>query len=587
MCGVAGIAKWNGLIEAAQLSAMAGSLQHRGPDGAGQQLLADGHIGLVHRRLSILDLSEAAAQPMSDAHHKLWLSFNGMISNFRELRGELLAKGHVFHSDGDTEVIIAAYAAWGTDSFRRLRGMFAFALWDDTRKTLFLVRDHFGIKPLYVAEQAGSLVFGSEVKSLLASGLIDRTLNANAMRDFFYYRYVPHERTMLRGVEKLPPASYLEYRFNSHCTQLVAKHQRRYWTPAFARERYDEDRFVRQVEEMLVRSVNNNLVSDVPMGIFLSGGYDSATVTEIASRTHGGLNTYSIGFSGWDRSEHQFAAETAARLDTRHHTTILDVEVKDIFDEGAECYDDPFGGTSFWPTKRLCAIARQEITVALGGDGGDEIFAGYNWYPTSGTFSDEEIENYLKHMHWGHMSGEEVTALCTLAPEDRQAPGELLRSCIDGKLGGVKALQKLDLETFLPDVVLAKVDRAAMAHALELRVPFLDPDLADYVFSADERLYQKPGQLKPTLQRIVEPRLGDLLRSRPKQGFSAPLHNYIPFERLANDVRDGYAVADGVLNRGTVEQFISGHRYQSIMALRIFEAWYARWMKPHQGGTRV
>jgi asparagine synthase (glutamine-hydrolysing) len=586
MCGVAGIARWDGMVDATRLSAMESSLRHRGPDAMGQQLLAGGHIGLVHRRLSILDLSEAAAQPMTDASRSLWLSFNGMISNFRELRAELVAKGHAFRSDGDTEVILAAYAAWGTDSFPRLRGMFAFALWDDRSKTLFLVRDHFGIKPLYVAEQAGGVVFGSEVKSLLASGMVGRDLHPAALRDFFYYRYVPHERTILRGVEKLPPASYREYRFNGGCDRLIGKRQCRYWSPTFARERYNENRFVAQVEEILVRSVNNNLVSDVPMGIFLSGGYDSATVAEIASRSHGSLNTYSIGFSGWDRSEHLLAAETAACLGTRHHTTILDVEVSDIFEEGAECYDDPFGGTSFWPTKRLCAIARREITVALGGDGGDEIFAGYNWYPKSGTLGHEEIADYLKHMHWGHMSGDEVAELCSLSPQDRQIPGELLESSIDRALGGVKALQKLDLETFLPDVVLAKVDRAAMAHGLELRVPFLDPDLADYVFSADEQLYQKSGLLKPTLQRIVEPRLGNLLTDRPKQGFSAPLQNYIPFERLANDVRAGYAIADGVVNRGTVEKLIASHRYQPILALRIFEAWYARWMKPGPGSTR-
>ncbi|WP_262692932.1 asparagine synthase (glutamine-hydrolyzing) [Kordiimonas aestuarii] len=579
MCGIAGIATWNGTVNPAALAAMGDSLQHRGPDGAGQKLLGNNHIGFAHRRLSILDLSDAAAQPMSDGSGDVWLSFNGMISNFRDLRRDLAEGGYIFRSNGDTEVIIAAYKAWGTDSFRRLRGMFAFAMWDNSERSLFLVRDHFGIKPLYMSRTPDNLVFGSEVKALLASGEVERRLSTGALRDFLYYRYVPYERTMLQAVEKIPPATYMRFQLNAACDKLVAVAQRKYWTPAVGEENYEPVAFQRAAEELLTTSVENNLISDVPMGIFLSGGYDSATVTDLATRRHDNINSYSIGFTGWERSEHTYAAETAARLRTRHHTTMLDVEVQDIFEEGAQCYDDPFGGTSFWPTKRLAQVARQDITVALGGDGGDEIFAGYNWYPDGTTLDDDSITAYLTHMDWGLMTKDEVAALCFLPCAERSAPGTLLRERVDSEIKSVKALQKLDLETFLPDVVLAKVDRAAMAHALELRVPFLDPDLVDLVFSANASLYKKPGQQKPTLQNIVAPRLGNMLAARPKQGFSAPLENYIPFSTLSRSVLDGQAIRDDVINRHSVEIFVQQGRYRPLLALRFFDAWYSKWMK--------
>lgn len=579
MCGIAGQLKWNEPVNLAELSAMRDSLSHRGPDSFGSTILNENTVGLAHRRLSILDLSSAGAQPMSDEAGKIWIVFNGMISNFRALKDELLANGVHFKSSSDTEVLIYAYKHWGRAFLNKLKGMFSFALWDQENQTLLLARDQFGIKPLYFTVQEGGFYFASEQRAFRNLPHIKRTLSLPALRDFLFYRYVPGPDTAWKEINTLMPGEWLEL-------TLPAKNQPpcikkgRYWAPEFHRERTDPARLKTQISDLISQSVHNNTISDVPLGLFLSGGIDSATLGYFAKEHVNALHSFTIGFDGWPKSEHQAAQEAADYLGLVHSQRIVDVNSDLFFSELAKTYDDPFGGTSFWPTKNLCAFARDTVTVAMGGDGADEIFSGYNWYPKE-DFDGETTQAfsaYLTAMDWGMMSGDEIAALLGLPRAETIPYGHMLQDKVDWKHGGIKALQKLDMETFLPDVVLTKIDRAAMAHGLELRVPYLDTDLADLVFSLHPDALLDQTQHKPLLSSLLPSEFNTMLQQRPKQGFGAPVAQYITFEVLCKTLENSNAVREGFLNRKVINSLIETKRYRSVFAITALASWYDQWI---------
>lgn len=582
MCGIVGQLKWGETVNKHQLNMMRDTLLHRGPDDKGTYINNAKFVGLGHRRLSILDLSEKGSQPMSCKSGRVTLVFNGMIANYKALRDELAQCGYIFLGSSDTEVILNAYLEWGRSFLNRLRGMFSVAIWDEGIKCLLIARDHFGIKPLYYTFQEKSFYFASELKAFYPVETISRDISQASVRDFLFYRYTPYENTIWKGIYKVLPGECLTLSYSSWSTPPRVERYK-YWCLTAADHKISETQLLSDVANILDRSVVDNLNSDVPFGVFLSGGFDSSTIAYLATRNGVDVNTYSIGFDKWDKSEHIAAAETASYLGTRHHEEIITIPDDGFFDECARIYDNPFGGTSFWPTSMLCQSVRKDITVALSGDGGDEIFAGYNWYPKQDFCPENSREcsvffnAYMDKMTWSSLSGEEVTRLLGLNGPDRMGFGDLFHEVVDWSVGGIKALQKLDIETFLPDVVLSKVDRAAMAAGLEVRVPYLDPELVELVFSIDASSYVDPNVHKPLLQRLLPAELAAAVARRPKQGFSAPVGEFMSFNVLASHVLASKVVEDGILDKSEVSRLVETERFHALYALNVFACWYNKW----------
>ena len=565
MCGIAGIFDHRGQseIDHALLLRMTDIIRHRGPDGEGVYH-APG-IGLGFRRLAIIDLV-GGDQPMFNEDRTVCLVFNGEIYNYQPLMAELAALGHRFRTRSDTEVIVHGWEEWGEACLDRFNGMFAFALWDARSETLFLARDRLGEKPLYYGFLAdGKLIFGSELKSLLCSSDLDRTLDPQAIEEFFALGYIPDPHSIYRSVRKLPPAHCLILRRGEPVGE-----PRAYWDVRFA----DEGRLRREevVEELVFRlreAVRLRMIADVPLGAFLSGGVDSSgVVAMMAGLKAQPVKTFSIAFGarGWDESA--YAAAIAERYGTEHSVRQVDPNSFDLVDRLASIYDEPFGDSSAMPTFRVCAMAREKVTVALSGDGGDEVFAGYRRYRW------HCIEDRVRRLLPQSIRGPVFGALGRLYPkldwlprpfrakvtfqELAQDPvgayfssvsicGDALRHqlfspALRRELQGYSALDLLsghmarsgsehalsqaqyaDFKTYLPGDILTKVDRASMANSLEVRVPLLDHTLVEWAARLPPALKLHKGEGKYVLKSALEPYVPQDILYRPKQGFSMPL----------------------------------------------------------------
>ncbi len=384
MCGIAGVAGWDGRpIERSLLKRMADTLVHRGPDEEGLYLnaVAQGRagangasVGLGHRRLSIIDLS-SGQQPLSNEDGTVWIAFNGEIYGYQPLREELAKLGHRFRTKSDTEVIVHAYEEWGTDCLRHLNGMFAFAIWDEPRQQLFIARDRLGKKPLYYCATADQLVFGSELKALLAHPGVDTTPDPTAIADYFKYLYIPDPKSIYQGIRKLQPAHYLIANARG-----VTEHE--YWDVTFSEATGSPQQFEEQLFDLVQRAVSERMVADVPLGAFLSGGVDSSGVVAMMSRESARrVITCSIGFEDPSHDESHHAAEVARLLNTDHHAFEVRSDFLPTVQALPAMFDEPFADSSAVPTFFVSKMARQQVTVALSGDGGDEAFAGYDKYP--------------------------------------------------------------------------------------------------------------------------------------------------------------------------------------------------------------
>src|SRR6266446_25657 len=375
MCGIAGIVRQDlAPVDEAALRRMTGVLAHRGPDGEG--FYADGSVGLGHRRLAIIDLT-TGAQPMASEDGATWITYNGEVYNYRELRAELSARGFAFRTTSDTEVILRGYEAWGVDVLTRLRGMFAFAIWDGRRRRILLARDRVGIKPLVYAWDGKRLLFASEIKAILEDPSVDRELDWEALRDYFVHLFVPGPRTIFRAIRKLPPASYLLYSLDGGEPAI-----HRYWTLRMAPDVTVTDReWTERLGHLLDETVKLHMVSDVPVGAFLSGGVDSSTVVACMARTSSApVKTFSIGFDEADFDELAYARLVAHRYGTDHLEMVVKPDVMSILPRLMLQFDEQFADSSAIPTYCVSKITREHVTVALSGDGGDEVFAGYRLY---------------------------------------------------------------------------------------------------------------------------------------------------------------------------------------------------------------
>ncbi|MXO59532.1 amidotransferase 1, exosortase A system-associated [Altererythrobacter salegens] len=569
MCGIAGIFHCGTIkpVDPARVERMTDALAHRGPDGSGVWT-APG-VGLGHRRLSIIDIA-GSPQPMQSAHSPATIVFNGEIYNYRELRKELGAGGATFRTDGDTEVILAAYARWGVDCLPRLHGMFAFALYDSDKRQLLLARDRLGVKPLFMAPLSdGSLAFASELKGLLAHPLLRREVDPLAVEDYLAWGYVPDHRSILSGVEKLPAGHYRLLRHDSPPAAPI-----RWWDISFAERRKGS---VADLEAELLHhlreAVTSRLVSDVPLGAFLSGGVDSSSVVALmAEASREPVRTCSIGFDVAAHDETAYADEIARLFDTNHRKRTVSADQFDAIDDLAAMFDEPFADASALPTWRVCQLARETVTVALSGDGADEAFAGYRrqvfhaheeqarrWIPGSVRRSLlGPLGAAYPKADWAPRPLRLKTTLLSLAGSGAEGyasalsttPQDLRQSLYSADFArgiagyraedrlvevmqraparsGLDRAQYADLMFWLPGDILTKVDRTSMAVSLEAREPLLDHRLLEFAATLPESVRIRGRQGKWLLKKAMRRYLPEDILYRPKQGFVTPIAEWL------------------------------------------------------------
>ena len=618
MCGIVGAINRPGTdADATQaLRGMLKRLVHRGPDDDGVECWPEAGVGLGHQRLSIIDLSAAGHQPMTSADGPVSIVYNGEIYNFQELRRQLAAEGHSFRSTSDTEVVLRAYEHWGADCLPRLRGMFAFAIWDGKRRRLLLARDRLGIKPLYYVQQGELFAFASEPKALLAHPAISARVDPSALADYLTHGYVPFDRCIFKGVRKLPAGHRLLY--DAGNIRLDE-----YWTFSPS----DRDDVARPspaaLHDELAEAVRLHLVADVPLGAFLSGGVDSSVVTALMSKASDlPIHTLAVGFD-YGPSELPYAREVAARYGTEHQEEHIKAGgVDELIRTLARSYDEPLADPSTIPTYLLCSAARRHVTVAVSGDGGDELFAGYDWYgrmlaPHSSSDLAAAVVNRLRalprlarlqlllrrletdvirryHHHVGLFDDWERRRLAgpALQPFLReQDPLWLFRKFFRKDLPLLTALQWLDLKTFLVDDILVKIDRASMAHSLEVRPPILDHEVVELAFRI-RAAQQRDGQGQQGGKAFFKAAMADLLPQsvldRGKRGFSPPTTDWfkgslwpIARERIIG----GFAVRDGLIDGKFVDWMVANYterRWYKVWSLWFLEEWYRAWIVGHK-----
>jgi asparagine synthase (glutamine-hydrolysing) len=565
VCGIVG---WLGEapFSAERLEQATQRLHHRGPDDGGTWSTERGRVAFGHRRLSILDLSSAGHQPFvtSDGRHAI--VYNGEVYNFEALRRELEALGHRFRSRCDTEVILEGYRAWGDSVVQRLRGMFAFAIWDAPRHRLFLARDRLGIKPLYYHWDGRTFAFASELKAFDPLPALDFSVDDTALFDFLTYLYIPAPKTPYQRIRKLAPGHTLGFLDGRVLIE-------RYWDVDFHRvgPRRTEADAVAALRDVLADAVNAHLVADVPVGCLLSGGVDSSGVAALATRSGVPLRTYSIGFDDASDDETPFAREVANAIGARHTEARVSLTTaRGLTERIPEWYDEPFGDTSAIPTFMVSQVARKDVKVALSGDGGDEVFGGYESYarhrrrarfpslPSAfrGWLPDRLARSPLMRLRGGAtlvdgLRGELERHVAILggftAPEKRRylAAGRrwdgyddywYFRQHWREDLDQLSRLQYLDLKTYLPDDILTKVDRASMAVSLEVRPPLLDHLLVEHVAALPVALRNPGGALKHLLKRALEGLVPPSVLTRRKRGFSIPLARWAD-DLLGHDAR--------------------------------------------------
>ncbi len=605
MCGIVGIFNINdpSSIDRELLSHMNESQFHRGPDEGGLHI--EPGLGLGHRRLSIIDLS-SGQQPLFNEDNSVVVVYNGEIYNFQALMEELKIGGHIFRTHCDTEVIVHAWEEWGEQCVNHFRGMFAFAIWDRKKQTLFMARDRLGIKPLYYAElEKGQFIFGSELKSLLCHPLLKKKIDPCAVEEYFAFGYIPEPRSIYQGVKKLPPAHTITL-----CRGKPVRAPVEFWDVPFNTVKVgNEDDIQHELIERLKEAVDIRLVSEVPLGAFLSGGVDSSAIVALMAQIDSGVpvSTCSIGFGDPKYNETRFAKIVSKRYRTNHYEEYVDPEDFDLIDTLAGMYDEPYADSSAIPTYRVCELAKKRVTVALSGDGGDENFAGYRrhrWH-----MNEEKIRGRLPSSIRGPLFGflgrhypkldrapkifrakstfqalarDSVAAYMhsmSIVYDDLRKP--LFSNKFKKELAGYHAeevfrhhlsraptdhplslIQYLDTKTYLPGDILTKVDRASMAHALEVRVPILDHEFVEWVSGLSPDIKLKGREGKYIFKKSLESYVSDDILYRPKMGFAVPLSSWFrgPLrERLQQSLTSKRLEETGIFDMSFIKKILNDH----------------------------
>jgi asparagine synthase (glutamine-hydrolysing) len=636
MCGITGIVTTNNQpIDTKVLAAMTDSLVHRGPDDRGVQCLngpdSSGlHAGLGHCRLSIIDLSMLGHQPMTNEDRTIWISFNGEIYNFRELKSDLVNKGHNFTSETDTEVIIHGYETYGAEICSKIKGMFAFALWDCKKGSLLLARDRFGKKPLYYSQTKNGLVFASELKALHQYPDISLSLDKTSLSLYLAYEYVPVPASIYKNVYKLPPGTYLTY-------ENAALSIKPYWTISFSdrsQKKYSVKETCAQILGLLGEAVRKRLMSDVALGAFLSGGIDSSAVVALMCDTIDSrqVKTFSIGFEDKTFDESSYARSVANHFNTDHHEKIFTAQAMlDILPKVWDFLDEPFADASVLPTYMLSDFTRETVTVALGGDGGDELFAGYDPFlahklarmyekvpslltkklfepliamlpvSTNNMSLDFKLKQFVKGLHYP-LSIRNQAWLGAFPPEQQQ---QLFSDRVRDELGSYdvydpidKARKTCDFRDWIDEItfmyehfymgedILTKVDRASMAVSLEVRTPFLDTEFSEYVNTLPGSLKLHGLSRKYILKKALEQKLPKEIIYRKKKGFGIPLTKWLREDLrpvLEETFSEDRVRQDGLFNYQYVQQLLqehyNGHKdnRKQLWTLLMFSKWKERW----------
>jgi len=605
---------------------MCDAIRHRGPDDDG--FLVDGPVALGMRRLSIIDLS-SGHQPIHNEDRTVWIVFNGEIYNFRALRTALERRGHRFSTNTDTEAIVHAYEEWGIHAIGRLRGMFGLAIWDRRSQSLVLARDRAGIKPLYYTAAGGTLYFGSEIKAILQAREVPRDLDLDALDHYLSFLYTPSDGSIFRGIRKLPPGCLATW-------QDGRLQVERYWQPS-AEETFrgSEADAVHELRAVLADAVRLHLVSDVPLGAFLSGGVDSSLVVGLMTEASAEpVKTFSIGFDEPQYDELQHARRVASHFGTDHHELVVKPDAIAILDRLVAHFDEPFGDASAIPTWYVSEIARQHVTVVLSGDGGDELFGGYDRYlphprvVAFDRYSPRALRriaaragaqlphgvrgrNFLRHVGRDQRGRyvdairffgiDEKAALYTRDVFERLAgpdPETLLATHFEryGALPWPSQMMRFDAETYLPEDVLTKVDRMSMAHSIESRVPLLDNEVIEFACSLPSTVKIREGRRKHVLKEVAATLLPPEVINRPKQGFAVPLDVWFR-GRLAELFGD-LLLSPRTLQRGyfqpsfikrLVAEHCSGKRNHDLRLwqLVVFECWLRQYVDQAAASERA
>ena len=556
MCGIAGI--WHA-GDTSILSLMLDRLAHRGPDAKGIYENHESNLFLGHRRLRIIDLSPQADQPMTSSDGRFVITYNGEVYNFREIRKKLEKLGLRFKTKSDTEVVLNALITWGTDCLKEFEGMFAFALWDNEKRKLILVRDRFGVKPLYFWQKGNSLIFASELKAILEHPTINRELNLSALADFLELGYIPEPKSIIKGIHKVPAGSILEFSENDAEPKI-----KRFFSPQnfFGEKRHEKDSLLTdELLEILERAFTRRIIADVPIGVFLSGGIDSSLLAAILARKVDKLRTFTIGFPVKKFDESRFARKVADIIGADHtELTCTPDDVKKCLLEIPHVYDEPFGDQSAVPTMLVSKLASQSVKVALSAEGGDEFFAGYTRYslamrwlstPTALKLLATKVPTGIRsaalkvlgikdpgtkslRLNWlsnAHSKKElYIAAVRYFAPHEvkmltgvEPAHNDWTLSEIDDSHHPLDFLRLADIVMYLRDDILVKTDRATMAYSLEGREPFLDGELLNFAASLPHEMLIKNGQGKYILRKLLARFLPKEITQRPKHGFGMPL----------------------------------------------------------------
>ena len=636
MCGIAGFIANSHFTDNGEplnqqhLIDMGNAIAHRGPDAKGEYL--DDSVGLCHRRLSILDLSPAGNQPMFSACGNIVIVFNGEIYNFLDLRSELEQLGETFVSTTDTEVIIKLYEREGLQCLAKLNGMFAFALWDKTKQQLFIARDRLGKKPLYyyVDETTGQFAFGSEIKALLALPGIKKEIRLDAVHDFFAYQYVPDPKSIFNHIHKLPPAHHLTMDLSDPSPAIVIQE---YWKLSFKEQtKLTETQAIEKLRELIKDTTKRRMISDVPLGAFLSGGVDSSgVVATMAGLSEKPIKTCTIAFDNEKFNEAKFAQSVATQYNTEHHELMVHQNVADTLEHVVSFFDEPFADPSLVPTFFVSQLARKEVTVAVAGDGGDEVFAGYEKY-TNDFVENQLREKFPKTLRQNVFPGlAKVCGAINVGPfkraknllnslsvnadmgfyitnsfiNDEQWQGLALPQTLSAlgnyhpssytldkykEADGHDHLSKIlytDMKTYLTGGILVKVDRMSMANSLEVRAPILDKEILEYAATLPSSLKFRNKEKKYALKEAFKPYLNDDILYRKKMGFSVPLAQWLRVE--LKDITQRYLV-DDIKGLSTIfdvkkisilwQEHINEKSDHSTLlwSMLMFEMWWQRYM---------
>ncbi len=589
MCGILGYINKLERLDIDRFKTALSLIKHRGPDNQGVYSNGDLNLMLGHNRLSFLDLSDAAKQPMQNIKSDACITFNGEIYNYKELRSILESKGHQFNSQSDTEVILNGYAEWGISVVSKLEGMFAFGLLDISSNRLILARDPFGIKPLYYFNTGQSFGFASELKSLIYLDPALKSLDYTSFIDFFVYRYVPSPKTIWKDIRKIPPAEILEV--NLETLEMSGKS---YWEPNFTNNIVKEEALLNEINEILFSSTKIHLRADVPIGSFLSGGYDSSALVYYSSLNNYPLNTFSIGFEDWGRSEHQSADIVAKHFQVNNEFVIANNNDLNLIDRMPAIYDEPIADISIIPTYMVSQLASKHVKAVLSGEGADELFGGYHWQKEYFDIKHKSrlwgkmlslfrrsngVSFYSNAMSMGHFDQQNLRLL--LQPKyHKYIPDDVnwfYRQHYKPSLGHLKSIQWMDVKCFMAELVLTKVDRASMANSLEVRVPFLNKRLFELIFSISEKQYFKPKYTKFALYKNIENALPKSILKRKKQGFVGPDKYYMNKEWYRKIFDKSKLVADHIINAEYIEQLLTKQYDWRLWKIAVMEIWYAHW----------